>query len=274
MAFLAYSLLTPEARQRIDQILRAHPDYVPILSKGASDAPWDVSRNAFVTASVWPDVIRNDPRFSDDGKSAPAGGFSDSGRHADWHYINIPWPDEFSNQPVPSVNAVTRLKALLKKLEPSGPVDSGMAYALPWVLHIVTDLHQPLHAVTRFAEVGGKPEHDKGGNWCYVEPGRNLHSFWDGVLGRDDSENAVARLAASLMDETPRPTKLNIKPETWLAEAMALAPIVYGFNDCSKKGEPALLSPEYREKARRIARARAALGAYRLARVLNSRLGK
>jgi hypothetical protein len=275
IAFLTYSMLNEKAKRRVGELLRAHPDYQAILSKSASKQPWDIARNAFVTASTWPDIIRNDARFSDDGKAPVPPGFPDSNRHTDWHFINTPWPSEFSSQPIPPINAVTQIKAMMGQLKSSGPATSTMAYAVPWLLHMVSDLHQPLHAIARFEIKNGKPDHDRGGNACYVEPGRNLHSFWDGLLGRDDTEAAVARLAASLMDETPVPAKLDVKPETWVKETIEIASThVYSVKDCSNREAPVRLSPEYLSKGERLAHARAAVAAYRLAKMLNDRLGK
>jgi hypothetical protein len=268
-------MLTPKAKQRVGELLRAHPDYGTVLSKGSSKQPWDRARNAFVTAATWPDLIRNDTRFSDNGDRPVPPGFPDSSRHTDWHYINTPWPTEFSRHPIAPVNVVTQINALLGQLKSSGPATPAQAYALPWLTHMITDLHQPLHAIARFELRAGKPDHDRGGNACYVEPGRNLHSLWDGLLGRDDSEAAVARLAASLMDETPAPTKLDVKPDTWVKEAMDVAAThVYAVQNCTGESAPAKLTAQYLEKAERLARARAAMAAYRLAKILNERLGK
>ncbi|HYO81884.1 MAG TPA: S1/P1 nuclease [Bryobacteraceae bacterium] len=276
ITFLAYSHLNDKARKRVDEILRAHPDYTTVLSNGLSQQPWDIARNAFVTASTWPDLIRNDPRFSDvPGAPVPAG-FPSASRHQDWHYTNTGYPAEFASVPVPAVNAISQLPVLLKALKRSGPVSMQEAYALPWLLHIITDLHQPLHAVSRYRRVNGKPEHDRGGNGCYLTDNRNLHSYWDGVLGRDDSESSVARLAISIGDETPKPARQIVDPTDWVAEAMALAPThVYSFPEsCDDKIAPAKLSADYEAKAVRVARQRAALAAYRLAAILNDRLGR
>src|SRR6516162_10044323 len=64
---IAYEHLTPAARQRIDRLLAKHPDYpkwiegVPIEGR---------SRAALLAPAVWPDTIRGDSRFHNDG--APA----------------------------------------------------------------------------------------------------------------------------------------------------------------------------------------------------------
>ena len=269
IAFLAYSHLTPKARARVAAILRAHPDFASILSRGASTAPHDVDRNAFVTAATWPDIIRGDPRFGNGAKPLP--GFPDMERHTNWHFINVPIPAEFSNQPIEADNAVTQLSRLTGTQRKSGPVTVQEAYALPWILHIITDLHQPLHAVARFSTVNGKPDHDRGGNNCFVAGASNLHSLWDGLLGRENTEGAVARLAASLGDEFPKPSKTDRKPEAWVQEGVAAAAThVYSFPaSCADKAAPAALSPVYMKNAASFARSRAALAAYRVAAMLN-----
>ena len=276
ISFLAYSHLNQKARARVDAILQAHPDYGSLFSKGTSTSAWDVRRNAFVNASAWPDVIRNDPRFSDEaGAPAPAG-FATARKHGDWHYTNTPYPAEFADVKQPAVNAVTQLATLLESLNRSGPVTAEEAYALPWILHIVADLHQPLHAMSRYRRVNGQPEHDAGGNRCYLSNSRNLHGYWDGLLGRDDSEGNVARLAASLGDQTPAPQRQNVNPQDWIGEALALVPShVYNLpGNCEDKNAPVEPGPEYGIRAVHTARARAALAAYRLAEILNAKLGR
>ena len=274
IAFLAYSHLKPKARARVAAILRAHPDFAAILSRGNSKASYDVDRNAFVAASTWPDIIRSDKRFGP--KANPVSGFPDMDRHTAWHFINTPIPAEFASLPIESENAVSAVPRLLRALRTSGPVSVEEAYALPWILHIVTDLHQPLHTVARFSNVKGKPEHDRGGNTCFVTGASNLHSLWDGLLGRDDSEGAVARLAASLGDEHPQPRNINRDPRTWVKEGVgASATHVYSFTgSCADKNAPAQLDSAYMNKAASFARSQAATAAYRLAAILNKTLDR
>jgi hypothetical protein len=246
IASLAWLHLTPIAKARALEILRHHPDFATVPD--------------FVTASTWPDLIRSDPRF---GASAPPlNGFPDMDRHTAWHFINTPIPSRFAALPVDSDNAVTALRKLLPHLRPTGTVTAAEAYALPWILHIVSDLHQPLHTVTRFAFIEGKPVHDRGGNTCYVSTGRNLHSLWDG-------------LANNLEDRYPMPRRIDTDPETWVREGVAAAlSHVYNFTGPCAESSPAKLSKAYLRKAKEVARQRAALAAYRLATILNRKLGR
>jgi len=83
--------------------------------------------------------------------------------------------------------------------------------ALKWVVHLVADVHQPLHA--GFSD-------DKGGNTFQVQAlghGTNLHALWDSGLakrwpgGMSALQIAVAGLAR-------RPTKTGT-PEQWAIES-------------------------------------------------------
>jgi hypothetical protein len=273
IAFLAYSHLTPTAKARAGEILRKHPDFASVLSPDPKVPPYDASRNAFVIAATWPDLIRNDPRF---GASAPpVNSFPDTDRHTAWHFINTPVPPRFSSQPMDTDNAVTALQKLVSGLHSHGTVTAAEAYALPWILHIVGDLHQPLHTVARFSVIAGKAVHDRGGNTCFVKPGRNLHSLWDALLGAATEQGPLARLAASLEDQHPAPRKVDQKPGTWVREGVsASASHVYSFIGTCTEDAPAALSAAYHVRARELARERAALAAYRLAAILNDRLGR
>ena len=62
MAAVAYDRLRPATRQRVDALLRAHPDLAR-LSEGVDASTPAGIREVFLRASVWADRIRNDPRF-------------------------------------------------------------------------------------------------------------------------------------------------------------------------------------------------------------------
>lgn len=272
IACAAWDRLTPQVQGRLMKVIQAHPDYDSKF-RPVAGAP---ECEAFAAASVWPDVIRRDPRFSD----SPAAnlpllpGFPDMGRHGNWHFINEVFQREFRSRRPPrdEVNALTRLESIRKTLRGPGRLSAGQAYLLPWFLHILQDVHQPLHTVTRYRTDGGRVISDKGGNSCHVQGGTNLHSLWDGILGRDYSQQSVAKLAGLISRAMPpESARLNLSPKDWIAEGVELARReVYGFpGDCHDPKTPAPLPPDYREKARRIALNRAGLAAARLAAVLN-----
>src|SRR5580698_3292501 len=65
IAAIAYARLTPQARARVDALIKSHPDYDRFIHNAPSDAAAR-ARAGFLAASVWPDDIKGDRRFWDD----------------------------------------------------------------------------------------------------------------------------------------------------------------------------------------------------------------
>jgi hypothetical protein len=77
------------------------------------------------------------------------------------------------------------VKVLITQLK-SNESDTEKAYDLGWLLHLVGDLHQPLHVVNGISQT--LPEGDRGGNLVEIkgttDGASDLHAFWDEVLGK------------------------------------------------------------------------------------------
>ena len=61
--------------------------------------------------------------------------------------------------------------------------DTTKAVALAWLLHLVGDIHQPLHCSSRVTPDEALPRGDAGGNTFRLDDNRNLHGYWDRILG-------------------------------------------------------------------------------------------
>lgn len=278
IAAIAYDRLKPATRARVDDLIRRHPDYQTIFLKGAPSGDAAArARYAFIQSAVWPDAIRNDPRFYNEDrrdavKTPLLPGFPEMGRHTMWHYIDNPFTQDGTKlSPVDMPNALTELERLAGALSKPVGDTANPVYALPWVIHIVGDVHNPLHSVSRFSKENS--EGDRGGNLVFVQPGRNLHAFWDGLAGPDPSNMAnVNRLAAEL----GRGQSVGVEQRytMWINEGVDRAKLsVYTFGRTSgTQSKPIRLSREYQNKAKVLARQLLTDAGFRLAEVLNQKL--
>lgn len=266
IAAIAYDRLTPKAKAKVDELLKRHPDFGKLPS-----------REAFLAAAVWPDTIKGDRRFYDDtregAKPTPLlPGFPTMERHTNWHYIDIPFsPDGTPLEPPAAPNALIELRRILKEHDLT-------SHDLPWLIHIEGDVHQPLHCTSRFTK--SQPKGDQGGNLVFVTPGRNLHSVWDGSAGTEASDASVGKLAVEITAEFVKANgehpRLSKDPKKWIDEGFDLAKReVYTFGDeTGSPDHPVALPEGYLAHARIIARVQVAKAGFRLAAVLNSKLGR
>jgi S1/P1 Nuclease len=234
IAYVAYKRLDAAVKDNADALLRLNPDY-PKWTAAAPDAE-TAKRDAFVHAATWADDIKT-PAYaykSDDVHSATAGqniGYADHNQHAYWHFKDILYSPDRTPLPSPDpVDAVTQVKIMMSALPPSsGASDDVRSYDLVWLLHLVGDLHQPLHAISRYTvELSGG---DAGGNAETVIPATGetiaLHAYWDRMFGGYSSPAGAVFDAdemgglASLHPNAAQAETLD--PEIWAQESAAAA---------------------------------------------------
>jgi hypothetical protein len=273
-AYIAYTNLSPKVKVQIDEILRHHPDY-PTWVEGQPKDKADRALTVFLIASTWPDLIKTDERFYDeyiaDVHPTPlVRGFPDMERHRNWHYIDVPFSTDGSpTSPAPLPNAVMKFSEFTADLQKSGGRSELKAYKLVWLMHIVVDLHQPLHSVNRFTkrQVHG----DNGGHAFSIDdPAGNLHKFWDGAIGTSVERSWIISLAKLLSNENKPQKPPSIQVEDWIRENHQLATeFVYTIGSDEPGEPPPALPTEYISHAGNLSRQRIALAGYRLARILN-----
>jgi len=133
----------------------------------------------FVTSACWMDDLkaRNTRQFNN------------------WHFINIPLcEDNITVCEGISVNSLVNAgdnvvwainDAISAIKSPSaGGFERG--FAMKTLLHLVGDIHQPLHVIDRYST--NTPNGDAGGNGFHIQPWgpnrvTNLHSLWDSGAG-------------------------------------------------------------------------------------------
>lgn len=291
VAYLAYQRLTPAAKARVHDLLKLNPDYEKwekqIPTGTAAD---DHDRMIFMMASIWADDIKGESQYSDDGTeggNVPNGdtaslnvGYSDLLRHKYWHFIDVPFsPDQTALPAIPAPNVQTQIIAFRKVLGSSEP-DALKSYDLAWLLHLVGDVHQPLHAVAQVTQA--HPKGDAGGNFVklFGDASSNLHSYWDDLPGAEckycNEKIPCINRAMVYSKALPAVEKESSNTDTasWVHESVELARTKVYRDPIMSADQPYTIVPmsEYDLQAYKVAQKRIALAGARLAQVLNTEL--
>lgn len=303
----AYDRLSADEQAGLAAILSDHPHFGQYLS---AERPEDVELGvwAAMRAGVWPDWIRPPRRFDGDPTQHPVYRF----HRGPWHYVNFPYIAGRASDalPVRSLPAATDIVRQIPSCvrfgaasdandpdaEPGLTAAQNRAVRLCWLIHLVGDLHQPLHAASLIDErrLPGPEHDDQGGNLLAVRveigafPTR-LHGFWDQLPGTDNHPASIVRLVEELRrDPALQPEQLSElragdDVRTWTAESYAAA-VKYAYLngelptavwDESRPPLPAvddvpILPVGYERSARDVARRRLVVASYRLAELLSA----
>jgi hypothetical protein len=228
----------------------------------------------FIAASVWAD----DTKTKENGP---------------WHYIDFPYrTDGKPTQTKPGdENAAWAINHFSDILKDKTKPDADRADALRYLIHIVGDIHQPMHAISR--ESDEHPTGDRGGNDFPIKTGdlfasmerppTNLHFLWDMGVGEfmpgiekrplgPDGEGRIRIMGQNLTVKFPvalfKDQVNDLDPMVWAKES---------FNSATQMAYKVRTGGEidlsYAGPAKTIAGARAALAGYRLAALLNKLVG-
>ena len=252
---IADRLLTPQARARVAQLL------APDLDRYGTPS----GRTTLEEVSVWADEITGTPAA-----------------HPRWHYDNLPVCGTATVAQVcrDGECASEELKRLVAVLGDARAAPRARNEALKWVVHLVGDLHQPLHAADN---------DDRGGNRVQVAlsgvrtRGReSLHRAWD---------NDLVKLALRARNRQQVPGDVDFlvhesltlvgeagqgSPDGWLRESNNLARnVAYRYPGFACDRTPpgiVVLDASYLDSASGVVRERVLLGGVRLANLLNRTL--
>jgi S1/P1 Nuclease len=265
IAAIAYRDLSAADKTNVIEILKHHPDYQKWKETyAASLSDFDFDTFIFMRASTWPDEIRRKGNQYD---------------HPQWHFIDYPLePPAFPDKPSPYPNddILYGISESEKLIRDTNSTPEVRAAYLSWLIHLLGDIHQPLHCATLVNSNYPAPAGDKGGNDFFVKPadrGVDLHGIWDQSLGRAINFRTQLNYAIQISAEHPRLSLTELTkdktPLTWSKESRAIA-IESAYlggkllGSTQKEDAPAL--PEgYTKNMKTIAERRAALAGYRLA---------
>jgi len=291
VAYVGWENMTPETRTRVSQLLRLNPYYESWKKQiGETKTAEELDMKIFMLAATWPDAIKGDKSFETDGSEGgfrPKGpsasqntGYDDKQLHMYWHFYDEPFSNDKNTRlpEIPAPNSETQMAAFRKVLSSAEP-DALKSYDLTWLIHIVGDIHQPLHGITRVSE---KYKHgDNGGNLvklsCPDCPKRyNLHWFWDAALGNTGDPktipdpNVVIETASHLHKANKRAAK-NLDVDSWVQDSFKIArdSIYKPLGDGSGPFE---LDEKYKKRSKEIADKQGELAGERLGNLLNAEL--
>lgn len=273
IASIAWEEMQPQTRERvIALLLQAPPDSgISELFPNDSRPLPERQREFFLNASIWADLVRAPSNKERKEKYS----------HPNWHYTMFLWKEENGipvdvNQPPADENIVERLYFFQDSLTSKKGSPDSQAVALAWVLHLVGDIHQPLHVSSKVTDETVK--NDLGGNRFMLDERNNLHSYWDKILdvkyhrelsgGRIDG---VANLIKKRQPKTRMLAYLKLRRfAQWAREGYECARTSFYPKSLKENQRP---QEEYVNWSSGLAEAAIALAGYRLGYMLNSIYG-
>ena len=295
IAFMEVERTKPELIEKLELIFMAHPDSGPFWVAAGDTRGKERAKRMFIEGARWADdtkgTIHDRPTWhtarwaivvEDASPKAKAAAEARKGRPAGQ-----------------AVEALVMNYAMLSSPE-TNPAER--ASALSWLLHLVGDIHQPLHVSDLFSKQF--PAGNAAGTQEYVMDPVNdkpipLHILWDSNIYRSTELDAVEQNAQELVKKYPRSAFPELKGlegpgdfEKWARESYDVAvDFAYGYgvetvsdpdkdldpDKAIKKmvayivhGVPPLeeapeVPAEYWEKLQQVAQRRITLAGYRIA---------
>ena len=240
VAQIAYDNLSPSAKKLIDRFNH--------------DSDVVSSSTYFVKNATWLDRIRyHDVHWFDS-----------------LHYINTPFSkDETPLPPISNMNVVWGIQQALAVLSSPKSSQADKRLSLKILTHLVGDIHQPLHTITRVSQEF--PKGDLGGNLFILARnpiGDNLHKYWDngaGVLIGPSKifqvRNKALQLEKKWSCQIPNKT---MNPTQWIKESHELA-----LNHAYTVSMHSLPNKKYQLQAQTISQKQILSAGCRLAFILN-----
>ena len=245
IASSAWSMMTPAARTMAETLIGS-----------GIDAPGtDCREDDFVAAARWLDCIRGTNQVPPWNEIL----------HADRYPV---CDGIFPEGEAPHYSSDALKDAIRTLVDLDGPVDARRA-ALKIVIHLVGDLHQPLHTATTFDYLGAARE--------VVVPGEaepvSLHYFWDIHVARYVRGDGEAAFLALLADERAAIEAGTI--DVWCAETadqawrVAYLELLGDEMLCEETFGSIAIPDAYAETANTLGVRKMAQAAVRLAYILN-----
>lgn len=185
----------------------------PLLSPAATKAVREILGNELLAeASTWPDEMRSSPEDFWQVTANP------------WHYVTVPVGKTYAEVGAPPQgDAVTALAGFASTLKDPAATLEQKQLALRFSIHIIGDLHQPLHVGNGTDRSGNDVKVIAAGN------NTNLHAVWDGFL-IDREQLSYSEKTAWLVRRITPELKQQwsvTDPLVWVGESAAIRDTIY-----------------------------------------------
>lgn len=280
-AYVAWQTMSPATRTAVIKALREAPEdsQIGALFQTYGMEPLEIrERSFFMTVASWADIVR-DREFETRYKKY---------HHSNWHYADTFWKQNGTAAEIltgfqDNGQALKKLYEFDKELRDTSTTAGERAIAVAWLMHLIGDLHQPLHTSGRVTDM--EPKGDQGGNLFPLSPKDtprdkqlNLHWLWDSIIVRtivpkpDVCErDYLAKVGDSILKKFPASIakdRLDLgNYEEMQKESFALNPTEVFTPDLMRFQEP---SEQYKKRAQKIAERQIALAGYRMAALFES----
>ena len=220
IAVMAYEQLEPDEQAELIRILKHHPRFEQdfTIPESIKDDQEAIHRWWIGQAGYWPDLIRGNEKYD----------------RPTWHYQlgatlvigDVEVPDDPGPLPEDAtletreLYIVQAIELCKKVFHDKTQADADRAIALCWLAHLVADAHQPCHAGSLYSPIAF-PDGDRGANGIPIRGQgniRNLHAFWDSLLGDKATPESVAEKVRDLRRQMGQLGINNRINATWSGE--------------------------------------------------------
>lgn len=284
---IADAQLTSEARAAVGSLLR--------------------SGETLATVATWPDEVKRAKKNAGPlAHDAEAQRFNeDFPDNREWHYVDLPLDTAVYKEGTVGSrlnDIVQTIKRCIRLIESKAipPHEMTRAQALRWLVHLLGDLHQPLHLGSGYYQFDGQhqahlmtdpqeaagKDGDRGGTLLFYAAEEQLHALWDDRLinvvakGRSYLEVAQDLLAQGHPQARDGSGSYHAWVDQWAVESIRLGKSAYerlifgaGQFDADHHGLQKItitLPAGYEQDEAKLAEQQVAKAGYRLAAILNA----
>ena len=165
---------------------------------------------SLATASTWADEMRSNPEWRPFDK---------------WHYVNLPLDKEYPDVEHTQDNIVIIIDRAIAVLKSPSADKEMKTFYLKYLLHLVGDIHQPMHT-GRYEDYGGSKIKLQFQGRKGSKTNTNLHVLWDSNT-IDDFKMDYTNIATYLEKTEGRKEVNQLDVYAWTSESHEYAKDIY-----------------------------------------------